>query len=222
MPEIYIYISKAKVEQLIDQKPSFLSNVTAKLDFKFPFISGGLSGKTESRILKELKRLLPLLHREYHMPNFSNIDTTTSPVFFTFHGPAVRTIEEGQFWLAMEDDQVALLLAGSASNALGNATAKSDRISPSADPVGSFCRAAKNSDAITHQGLSSDLSYVWQELMADSIMSKATLPYVEGIAIFAARLQAAKGQMRRVNRASIRSLVIGTPLFVKQVSACKQ
>ena len=219
MPSIYLYVSKGKIDQLSEQNLGLLSKVTAKIDFKLPFASGEFSGKTESRTFEKLERLLPLLHEEYSMPMFTNIDSTTSPVFFTFYGQAVRTIEDNQFWLAMDGDKVALLLAGSASYVLGNSTNTSSVISPSADPVGSFLRVANNSNKNDLQGISANLSYTWQEIIADSIRSEITLPYVEGIAVFAATLKASKAQMRRVQRTSIESLVVGTPLYVRQVDA---
>jgi hypothetical protein len=217
MPEIYIYISDAKVQLLSEQNPAFWSKVTAKIDFKLLFLSGGLSGTTDTRTLPELRRILPLLHREYEIPVFTNIDSNNVPVFFSFQGPAVRTIDDDQFWLAMESDRTALLLAGSASHALGdNVMTGSDRISPSADPVGSFRRAAMKNDRNTGKELESNLSYMWQELMKESIRGGISLPHVEGIAVFGAKLKTAKGQMRRVNRVSLGSLIIGTPLYVKQ------
>jgi hypothetical protein len=65
--------------------------------------------------------------------------------------------------------------------------------------------------------LGSSLSYAWQELVRGEDESCGVLPKARGLAFFARALDADKGQMRRVGRQDLKTLVIGTPLHVEQV-----
>jgi len=110
-------------------------------------------------------------------------------------------------------------LAGSASYAIGGNGNIPANISPSADPVLSFLHASMNKDSKKDSNSSENLSYVWQELMREPLCKEIDLPCVEGIAVFAATIPASKAQMRRVQRTNINTIVIGTPLFIKQVGS---
>jgi len=76
-----------------------------------------------------------------------------------------------------------------------------------------------NKDSKKDSNSSENLSYVWQELMREPLCKEIDLPCVEGIAVFAATIPASKAQMRRVQRTNINTIVIGTPLFIKQVGS---
>src|SRR4051794_7359432 len=103
MPDIFLYVSKQKVTQLSNQAPSFFREITAKLDFKFPFISAGVSGQHQDSTLSDLKRLIPKLHRHFDLPSAENVASTgVPPVLFKFQGFGARQLDDGQFWLAIE------------------------------------------------------------------------------------------------------------------------
>lgn len=218
MVDMYMYISEPKVTQLTDQSPALFSGITAKLDFKIPFVSGGISGENNPSTVVKLRRLIPKLQSQYNIRPFNEIvETQSSPVFVSFEGAAARHIETGYFLLALESDRVALLLAGSATNVMGGENVKA-KISPSVDPVRAILGASRRyGDESDELGESPGLSYVWQALMAASIRARMRLPNVEGIAVFSAMCKASKWQMERVERGHIDVLVIGTPLYVKQV-----
>jgi hypothetical protein len=59
-------------------------------------------------------------------------------VYFDSRGPSCRAVIADMFWVAAIDDDVAVLLVGSAANAVasGQTTVRTRRPSPSADPVG--------------------------------------------------------------------------------------
>jgi hypothetical protein len=218
VPGSYAYVSKQKVSQLADEQRTFPSGVISKLALKLSFVSRWLSGRSNSSMLSDLKRLVPKLQSEFDIRGVENaVESKTSPVFVSFEGSAARHTADGVFLLALESPRVALLLAGSASNAIGSGNANAE-ISPSADPVRSVLRVC-GKDESEDVDASSELSYVWRSLMQSSIDSGATLPRVEGIAVLTARLPASHGQMERVDRGRIKSLVVGTPLYVRQVEA---
>src|SRR5215469_10860112 len=142
MPSVYLYLSKAKIEPLLEQNPGFLSGVTANIDFKLPFVSGGLSGTNTAGLLTKIEGLEKRLRREYKIPNHYEIPAGTAPVFVSFKGRAVRKIHESQLWFAIDHEHAPLLLAGSASFALGEKPKEQVvGLSASGDPVGAFVHA---------------------------------------------------------------------------------
>ncbi|TDN58969.1 hypothetical protein [Paraburkholderia sp. BL10I2N1] len=217
MPNVYLYLSTAKLDQLLDQESSFFTNITAKIDFKIPFVSGGLSGTTNTRKnIAKMGRLEATLRKKYSIPNFDEIPAESSPVFISFKGRAVRTVQDKEFWLAVDHPKVALLLAGSASFTLGEQIKDPVSFSTSADPVGAFVKAfKKSSKKVTDPSVSSSLSYVWISLLSDAIRSHANLPSVEGIAVFATTSEV-EGGFSEVRRPYIEKIVVGTPLYVRQ------
>ena len=220
LPRVYLYLSTAKLDQLIEQESTFFANISAKIDFTLPFVSGGLSGtKNISKNIAKLERIEKQLRRKYSIPSFDEIPSGSSPVFIYFKGRAVRTVRNKEFWLAVDHPHTALLLAGSASFAMGNKIDNRDAFSPSADPVGAFVRACnckESNKKLLDQSVSGSVSYIWLTLLEDSLRSHASLPSVEGLAIFATTLPAT-GNFARVRRPHVEKVVVGTPLFVRQI-----
>src|SRR5260370_6282387 len=143
----YWYISKAKIDMLKDQKPGFLSGISAKLDFKLPFISGSLSGTEKSKLIDDLRRVVRSLEAEGKIKSFDEIGTGEAPVVIRFEGPAVRHLQDDVFWFATYGSRTALLLAGSAGFAIGRAPASKSSISPSAAPVSAIKAAFTNDES---------------------------------------------------------------------------
>ena len=220
--QVYWYISKAKLDVLKESAPRFFEGVSVKLGFKLPFVSGSLSGSDRSTLIKDLERVVAKLGSDGHLKNYGEIAPDEAPVMVRFSGPAVRQADDDCFWVASESETTAILLAGSPGYAIGSPAggAAAPHISPSADPVGAIKAAFENVSGVPPvpgMSLSSRLSYVWQAIMCDALESGLTLPRVEGVAIFASSLSADRGQLRRVGRERIRRLVIGTPLYVRQI-----
>lgn len=219
MPSVYLYLSTAKLDQLLSQEPGFWAGVTATLDFKLPFVSGGLSGTQAKSSIARLEKLEKRIQKQYSPPLHDEIPEGSAPVFVRFKGRAVRGIQESEFYLALDHPATPLLLAGSASFALGAAPgSKKDYLfSPSGDPVGTFVRAFKatrpaESDLSDH--INHTISYMWESVIGESIRSHANLPTVEGLAIYATTAQATRQWPRRPE---VKEIVVGTPLFVRQV-----
>lgn len=218
MPSVYLYLSTAKLDQLLTQEPGFLAGVTANLDFKLPFVDGGLSSTSTKSSIARLKDLERKLQKEYSPPQHHEIPPGSAPVFIRFKGRAVRAIRRSEFWLALDHPETPLLLAGSASFVLGErASGRGELFSPSGDPVGAFLSAFKQSNPkVANPSVADSISYIWQCLVAEPIRSHENLPIVEGLAIYATTAQAF-GDFHRVRRPKVREIVVGTPLFVRQV-----
>jgi hypothetical protein len=211
----YWYISKAKLDLLKEARPGFLSGVAAKLEFKLPFVGGSLSGTQTYGLVKDLKRVIKSLEAEHTVRPFEELLDGEAPVFVRFEGAAMRRVEGAAFWLAMERDESALLLAGSAGYAIGQPAKSDGGLSASVDPVRAIM-AAFREDPRTGN-LSDSLSMAWREILRDAPSSGGTLPRVEGLAVFARSVAADHETMRRAGRPRIKRIVVGTPLYVRQI-----
>lgn len=215
MSDLYLYLSENKISQLAAQHASRFSEITAKLEFKLPFVSSGVSGKNRTAVTKDLAQLVPRLQKKYMIEPFETLSRRKkSRVFFSFSGAAALHKEDDGYYIAMEQDSVALLLAGSVRNVLGGQDVEA-QVSGSADPIGAFKALCEARSTIT-KDVSFDLTYIWQELLRAS--GESTLkPRVEGIAVFTARLRADEMQKNRIDRKDVEWLVVGTPLYVRQI-----
>jgi hypothetical protein len=214
---IYWYISKAKLDLLKDQSSGFLSGITGELSLKLPFVSGSLSGTGQSRLVKDLQRIIKRLKADCMIKSFADLGDTESPIVMAFAGNAARQISEDVFWLAIEQGESGLLLAGSAGFAIGASSKPEHYLSPSADPVGAVKAAFKKDEELDSLGtlnvpLSTSLSYAWRTLMLGS--SEGSLPRVSGLAIFARTVKSDKSQ---VGKSNVQRIVVGTPIYVQQV-----
>jgi hypothetical protein len=213
--ELYWYISKAKLDILKEAAPSFLSGVAVKLEFKLPFVGGSLSGTQTSGLINDLKRVIKSLEAQQTIKNYEELTDDEAPVFVRFEGEAMRRVDGAEFWLAMERKESALLLAGSAGYAIGQPAKSEGGLSPSVDPVHAI-KAAFGKDARTGN-LSGSLSMAWRDILRDASSSGGTLPRVEGLAVFAMSVAADHETMRRAGLARIKRIVVGTPLYVRQI-----
>jgi hypothetical protein len=221
---VYWYISKAKLDLLRDQAPGFLNGISAKVSFKFPFVGGSLSGTEKSKLVDDLKRVISRIESK-SVKDYAELNDQEAPVFFRFEGAAASHVIDEVYWLAMAGGDTALLLAGSATYVIGAPRGSEVTLSPSVDPIGAvravFEKGAGASDPQQFGGtsapLSTSLSYAWQELMRDQYESGQVLPRAAGLAIFGTTIRADAGQMRRVGRETLSRIVVGTPIYVKQV-----
>jgi hypothetical protein len=215
MPDIYWYISKAKLDLLKDASPSLFARVTAKIDFKIPFVSGSISSAESSSMIHDLGRVIKTLRSQLNIKDYSALDNDDTPAMISFEGPAVRHVAGEEFWLAMEHNETALLLAGSAGYAVGYPSKTPAQFSPSIDPVAAFLAAFEPNPKRGSQVFA--LSYAWREIMADTLSSGGAVPRVEGLAVFARTLATDKKEMRAVDRGRINRLIVGSPLYVRQI-----
>lgn len=218
---LYWYVSRAKLDLLAQQAPGFFTGVKAKIGFKLPLLSGSLEGTEPSRTAEDLERVVKRLKSQNDILAFSNLAESDSPTLFSFEGPAVRQISDGVFWLAMERNICGLLLAGSAASAIGSPIKSDATFSPSADPLAAIKAVFNDTDpnssssSGTSMSLSGSLSHAWSVLMANA--SEGTLPRATGLALFARRVNADRAQMRFIQKNYITHLVIGSPIFIRQV-----
>src|SRR5262249_19085535 len=130
---------------------------------------------------------------------------------------AVRTLHRSELWIAVDHEYTPLLLAGSATFALGSKPKDQADIFPSADPVGTFTRAFKETQKASEDpGIADSISYIWKTIVRDSFRSHADLPNVEGLAIYATSIRATRDWVAEARRPNVKQIIVGTPLFVRQ------
>lgn len=217
---MYLYISEAKIKAIAGT-PGFTSGIAAELSFKFPFLEGKLSGVNQNELVRQLERVVAKLRKSERIPNFDDIKIGETPTLVSFAGCAGRVVDKNAFWCVMKGKHNGLLLAGSPGYAIGKPPETSARISPSTDPVGALREVFKETGKLhfppINSSLSSSLSYAWQELVRASFLAEGSMPSVEGIAIFSRSVVGDRRQLRRVNSGGLELLIVGSPLYVKQI-----
>jgi hypothetical protein len=222
---MYLYISEAKVKQLADASPAFLSGMVAKLGFNIAgVLKGSLEGKSSDSLVKDLEGVIKKLQMQDAIVAFDEVLSTAAPRFVSFEGVAGRLVEHGAYWMALRGQRNALLLLGSAGYALGRPIQATTTISPSVDPVGAIREAFEDESTpliaggdLAHVGgLSFRLSYAWQEVFRTTAPEEGVLPAVEGVAIFARSVPASMGQMQREVGEPLSTLIVGTPIYIRQ------
>jgi hypothetical protein len=111
MPEIYWYISKAKLELL--KEPGLLEGVSVKLGFHLAGFSGEVSGSDSGNLTRELNQAIKHLSESGQtFKDFNELGDDEATLMVRFEGKAVRHVTGEEYWLAMEGKRTALLLAG--------------------------------------------------------------------------------------------------------------
>jgi hypothetical protein len=215
--DIYSYISEAKLTALQAAAPGFLSALSAEVTLKVPFLEGKLSGAKQASVVTELERIVARLKAEEQIISFDDVTSKEMPKIMCFSGEGGRLVDGDAFWLAMKGERNALLLAGSAGYAIGKPASTSAYISPSADPVNALRVAFGQGHESPGQSIASSLSYAWQEIARENLVGVGGVPRVEGIVFAARTLPVDKEQFSSVGCENLSLLVVGTPLYVKQL-----
>lgn len=217
--ELFWYISDAKVDILRQTLPrTWTQDLVLKLKFKAPWLEAEIGHRDIDAAVSNANLIERTLQRDklQELKPFTRLSDQDSPVFMRFRGRAARMISEEGYWVALHDDGVALLLGGSVAHAIGAQAAPTGHISPSINPFGT---AASLNSAGDRKTVSENMAYVWQETWRTGVGTQgASAPTVEGIALFAGRFPAVRSQMRRVGQSAIEHLVVGSPIFVRQVA----
>jgi hypothetical protein len=157
-------------------------------------------------------------------------------VYFRCRGTACRAVTAGIFWTAAIDNEVAVLLVGSASNAIAaKRSAPDDVFSPSADPIGAVRYLLQDTahgetptagaamDGPGHESSPAEagtLAYAWEALLERDLNLVGddidALPRALSVAQYVTRYRFQRG--RPDWQAGVNWLVLGTPIYVAQVS----
>jgi hypothetical protein len=211
---MYWYVSRQKVDALLPQFGPRGFNLFKELSLtlKAPFVEAKTSVNPDRSVFLNVEKV------ENGMKSAgaaSDLAEAGSKSFFSFRGRAYRAIETGAYFIVLRQGRVALILAGSPSNAVGAPPKQSDNISPSADPIGAVTRIFDHpSDA---KDLSGACTHMWATMARPVRENWGALPEVEGIAVFGAALPADINQLWPANFADIDRVVVGTPIFVRQL-----
>jgi hypothetical protein len=211
MPRTFWYISTGKISALRGGKVAALEKIEIKI--KLPWMETSTSSKFNTSLVRDLEAVERDLDKRADIYRFEELKAGETPVIFKFEGPAARMIHDDKYWVTIDVGTTALLLAGSASNAVLAGAEADTKLSPSVDPVG----AVTESFIIggVPQSKSEILSYAWQEIRRE--LSGLALPRVKGFGFFAGSCTASKRQMRRAGYDHLTLLVVGSPIFIEQI-----
>jgi len=219
------YLSKTKLDHLLSQqkRPLDLPSLI-KAEIRVSMVSVGLerkSSEVDAKQIRALEKLEKKLRDSGAVGSIGDCRGGRQPLFFEFHGPAARLIQDGQFWIASLEGSTAVLLAGSASHCIGGPNPDANFISPSVDPIGSIQSLMSHDHETEDMQLGNQLSFFWARIIGNANVDEfGSLPRIKGIAIFAGATKCDSAQIKYSGYdADIDQIVVGSPLFVEQVAS---
>jgi hypothetical protein len=211
---VYWYISRPKVE-FLKAKGSKWRFEEISFDLKLLSFEAGAKVQPNDALLRDLENVIRGIESENRVLTFESIPPGEAPNIFSFEGEAARRRSDGCYWVAMAKGPCALLLAGSATNAIGAATPQVD-FSPSVDPVGAIQSLLKGSHAGSPEN---SLPYAWQSIMEGPFAAASlTRPRVQGLGLFAEMFAVDPLQMGTTHGEDVVRLVVGSPIYVRQLA----
>lgn len=194
-----------------------------KAEIKVSIVSVGLerkSSEVDAKQIRALEKVEKKLRDSHAVSSVGDYQSGRQSLFFEFHGPTARLIQDGQFWVATVDVKTAVLLAGSASHCIGGPNPVANVISPSIDPIGSMQSLLSHRYEIEDTQLANNLWYIWATVVSNSKVGLRSLPRTKGIAIFAGatKIDAAQIECSGYDT-EIDQIIVGSPLFVEQVAS---
>jgi hypothetical protein len=224
------YLSRTKLDHLLSQQQTGLDALKAglsrliKAEIKVSPISVALESKSsevDAEQIHALEKVEKKLRDSGAVGSIGDYRAGRQPVFFQFHGPAARLIQDGQFWIASLERRTAVLLAGSATHCIGGPDSVENVISPSVDPIGSMQSLLTDYHEIEDRQLADKLSNIWTTIVSNSNIGEfGSLPRTTGIAIFAGATKSDSAQIQYSGYdGDIDQIVVGSPLFVEQVAS---
>lgn len=215
----YWYISNNKLNQFDQQlSPSVFSNLALKLKIISPWAEAEISNDVnKENVQKNINRIEKKIKKKYSLPSFDLIDVNMSPVFFEFEGYGCKHYEEDVFITISNSQTKGLILAGSINNALGGNEVETTKLSASLSPVSRIkdLFLASNHDLIEELNMEETMSYIWQEIYRQN--ESQHKPKIKGIGVYVAQFAANKAQLRRCGMSEIKSIIIGTPIYIHQI-----
>ncbi len=222
MSGIYWYISRQKIEVLkadrTSDRTSWLKEGALKL--KSPFVEAGVTIQPEHSFFHDVERIGNSLLADINTHTFPDLPPNRAIPFFSFSGHAHRAVDHGAYWVITYEKASALLLAGALSNAIGAPSKDTGQISASIDPIGAIRQAFGESDGAAdaaNKDVGAKCSYVWQAIAGPVSDAWDALPRVEGIAAYGGAFPCAEEQFRRAGFPGIETIVIGSPIYVRQI-----
>jgi hypothetical protein len=239
----YWYASANKLEALGASDPGLLGRLRSnvKLGLGGVGLEVGLDAQATRSLNRTVEKAEKQLRREGEISNVADFESGAPPaVYFQSHGPASRAVMEGIFWTAVLDKDVAVLLVGSASNAIGvKSSPVGSLFSPTLDPVDAaryltrktmqddVMRPVETMDSLdeVRDPLEQDIAegaitYAWSALFGRNLEMASNdidaLPRARSISQYVGRYWF--DETWREWAANIRWLVLGTPVYVTQVS----
>lgn len=215
----YWYISNNKLNQFDQQlSKTILSNLALKLKIISPWAEAEISNNSNKETSqKKIDKIEKKIRKQYTLPHFDSIDEKMSPVFFEFEGFGSKHYEDDVFITISNSNAKGLILVGSINNALGNNEVESKHLSASLSPISRIkdLFLESNHEIIKELNMGETMSYIWQEIYRQNESSYK--PRIKGIGVYVAHFAADKAQLRRCGKSELKSIIIGTPIYIHQI-----
>lgn len=227
MEKLFWYVSRAKLEALGAHGGSWRDRLggKARLGFGAAGVEVGLDpiGSGNPRIARAVARAESKIEQEEEVVAAEDVPRRGAVRYFRWAGPSARATvhdaEEGIFWTAAVCGEVGVLLVGSLANAIGSTQAVA--FSPSVDPVGAVKQMFDTSlltPASHSEQYQAFAVYGWAQVMDSGLGDLASLPHTSGIAQYAGGREV-ESPVGLAKELGIRHLVVGSPIWVEQVSS---
>jgi hypothetical protein len=227
------YASRQKLEALSAESGAWWDRLSgAKVGFWPASVEVGVQPGGTPKLERAVRRLNKRLREENAVVHVTDLAHRGPARFFEYEGPSVRNVTHGAFFVAAICNPVAIVLVGSAVNAVGAPTTQ-DVLIGSSDPIGAVRHLfdVHGDHAAIHEledagdALGGDdpgaplIELAWNKLFSTIDFAVQSLPHTRGIALYAGiqdmRLPAPESS--RVGR--IDQVVLGSPVWVEQVEA---
>jgi hypothetical protein len=210
------YISEAKLGTLSGGRRWWQrASARVKVSGGLASIEAGLDPERAAALVESVRRAEQRLRKQGDIAPLSQDAAAPAAPFFEFEGRGTRRVLDETFWAAVASARTAVLLVGSARNAIGaKSAAYEDVLSPSADPIGAVTALAEGRQRDLDWN---SLAYVWAALMTEAteVVQMDVLPRVRGIAVYSGRGPTATGNWPITD--DMNDVVVGSPLFVEQI-----
>lgn len=215
---------------------------TLKVGLAGTGVEVGLDAAAARSLDRAVSKAEKQLHRRGDISDVARFASgPPAAVYFRCQGPACRAVVAGMFWAALVANDAAVLLVGSASNAVAAKHYGPDEVfSPSADPVGAVRHLLRGiapellaaaDDRLyrpTHwqghegpQAQADTLEYAWNALLRRDLDIVGedidALPLALSVAQYVTRYRFT-GVRQGSWHADVNWIVLGTPIYVAQTS----
>jgi hypothetical protein len=217
---VFWYISKTKVENYTGGGQHWTDRLGGHITVGIPLVEVGVAatGPPDRDLVGKLEQLE---HRADHDGDVLPVGEIGSepPLLFRYTGKTAHIVVDETFWVAAVDGSSAVLLTGSAGNAIGATPVGASKISSSVNPMWAVEELVAGTET---EFSAANLSDAWATIFRDggAHLPAEALPRTHGIAVYAGWLPAVAENVARSGWAEpIERVVVGSPIFVEQAAA---
>lgn len=218
---VFWYISKSKVDNYAGDDRRWTDRLGGHVTVGLPLAEVGVEAATGPPDRGLLDKLELVERRAKHDDLVRSVAEIGAepPVLFRYEGRSARIVLVDTFWVAAVDGSSAVLLTGSAGNAIGATPVDASKISSSVNPMWAVEELIKGTD---NEWSAANLSDAWATIFRDGtrLLGAEALPRTQGIAVYAGWQPAVEENVARSGWTEpIERVVVGSPIFVEQIAA---